>query len=180
LWTNRYNGPSIYSSSDTARAIAVDAGGNVIVTGDSYRDFVTRDIATIAYSNAGVPLWTNRYNGPANGDEVPLTKQSLAQGPGGSVYLTGASDGNSSDGQFLNFVTIKYVVSPPLSIALSNSFAVISWPPAFGNFQLQENTNIAQTNGWSAVAAARATNNGFISVTLPVAGNRNFFRLSLP
>jgi len=60
-------------------------GGNVIVTGDSYRDFVTRDIATIAYSNAGVPLWTNRYNGPANGDDVPLTKQSLALGPGGSV-----------------------------------------------------------------------------------------------
>ena len=56
-------------------------GGNVIVTGDSYRDFVTRDIAIIAYSNAGVPLWTNRYNGPANGDDVPLTKQSLALGP---------------------------------------------------------------------------------------------------
>jgi hypothetical protein len=55
-------------------------GGNVIVTGDSYRDFVTRDIATIAYSNAGVPLWTNRYNGPANGDDVPLTKQLLALG----------------------------------------------------------------------------------------------------
>ena len=69
-------------------------GGNVIVTGDSYRDFVTRDIATIAYSNAGVPLWTNRYNGPANGDDVPLTKQSLALGPGGSVYVTGASDGD--------------------------------------------------------------------------------------
>jgi hypothetical protein len=182
LWTNRYNGPSVYSSSDTARAIAVDAGGNVIVTGDSYRDFVTRDIATIAYSNAGVPLWTNRYNGPANGDDVPLTKQSLALGPGGSVYVTGASDGDSSDGQILDFVTIKYVVSdaPSLSIALSNSFAVISWPLAFGNFRLQENTNIAQTNGWSAVAAARATNNGFISITLPVAGSRNFFRLSLP
>jgi hypothetical protein len=76
------------------------------VTGDSYRNFVTRDIATIAYSNAGVPLWTNRHNGPANGDDVPLTKQSLAHGPGGSVYVAGASNGNSSDGQFLNFVTI--------------------------------------------------------------------------
>jgi len=46
----------------------VDGSGNVFVTGDSASGsgFDTADYATIAYSNAGVPLWTNRYNGPAN------------------------------------------------------------------------------------------------------------------
>jgi hypothetical protein len=178
LWTNRYNGPSGFSSFDTGRAIAVDGGGNVIVTGDSYRDFVTRDIATIAYSNAGVPLWTNRYNGPANGDDVPLTKQSLALGSGGSVYVSAASDNDFSGDTVFDFVTIKYVVSPSLGIARSNAFAVLSWPAAFGNFQLQESTNLTLANAWSSIVSARSTNNDFISVTTPVIGVRKFFRLN--
>ncbi|MCI0746200.1 MAG: SBBP repeat-containing protein [Verrucomicrobia subdivision 3 bacterium] len=177
LWTNHYNG----LITDNARAIAVDTSGNVIVTGQSYRDFVTSDIVTVAYSNGGVPLWTNRYNGPANGDDVPLTKRSLALGPNGSVYVTAASDGDFSDATILNFVTIKYVASSPsLSIARSNGLAILSWPAGFSNFQLQENTNVALPNGWSAVAAPRSTNNSFISVALPTTGSRKFFRLSLP
>jgi hypothetical protein len=179
LWTNRYDGPSGFSFDDTARAIAVDGGGNVIVTGDSYRDFVTRDIATIAYSNAGVPLWTNRYNGPANGDDVPLTKQSLALGPGGSVYVAAASDGNYSPETIFDFATVKYAASgPSLFITRSNISVILSWPTNVLNFQLQENTDLLLTNGWSAVGAMRSTNNGFISVTLPATGSGKFFRLS--
>jgi hypothetical protein len=181
LWTNRYNGPSGFSFDDTARAIAVDGGGNLIVTGDSYRDFVTRDIATIAYSNAGIPLWTNRYNGPANGDDVPLTKQSLALGPGGSVYVTAASDGDNSDETVFDFATVKYVISgPSLFITRSNASVILSWPVSALNFQLQENTDLSLSNGWSIVAAARSTNNGFISVTLPGGDGRRFFRLGSP
>src|SRR5262249_54536504 len=63
LWTNRCNGPA--NSNDEATAIALDRSGNVFVTGSSYspphRD--TCDYATVAYSNSGVPLWTNRYDG---------------------------------------------------------------------------------------------------------------------
>jgi hypothetical protein len=181
LWTNRYNGPSGFSFDDTARAIAVDAGGNVIVTGDSYRDFVTRDVATIAYSNAGVPLWTNRYNGPANGDDVPLTKQSLALGPGGSVYVAAASDGNYSAETIFDFATVKYIVSgPSLFIMRSNASVLLSWPASALNFQLHENTNLSLPNGWLVVGAPRSTNNGFIAVTLPTAGNGKLFRLSWP
>jgi hypothetical protein len=181
LWTNRYNGPSGFSFDDTARAIAVGAGGNVIVTGDSYRDFVTRDIVTIAYSNAGVPLWTNRYNGPANGDDVPLTKQSLALGPRGSVYVAAASDSNYSDETIFDFATVKYVLSRPLlSIARSNASVILSWPTNALNFHLQETANLSLSNDWSAITAPRSTNNGFISVVVPATGSRKFFRLSSP
>jgi hypothetical protein len=181
LWTNRYNGPSGFSFDDTARAIAVDDGGNVIVTGDSYRDFVTRDIATIAYSNAGVPLWTNRYNGPANGDDVPLTKQSLALGPGGSLYVAAASDGNNSEETIFDFATVKYAISgPSLFITLSNASVILSWPTTALNFQLQETAGLSPSNNWSGVAAPLFTNNNFISVSLPAAGSYRFFRLSIP
>jgi uncharacterized delta-60 repeat protein len=70
--------------------------------------------------------------------------------------------------------------APLLSVARSNGSAVLSWPAAFGSYQLQSSTNLAVTNGWSALSATRSTNNGFISVTLPTTGSHQFFRLSSP
>src|SRR4030095_8161232 len=67
LWTNRYNGPG--NSTDRPTAVAVDGSGNVFVTGSSAGSGGNYDYATIAYSGAGVPLWTNRYNAPANGSD---------------------------------------------------------------------------------------------------------------
>ena len=64
LWTNRYNGPG--NGDDDANAVAVDGSDNVIVTGIRLAAATTIDYATIKYSSAGVPLWTNRYNGPGN------------------------------------------------------------------------------------------------------------------
>jgi hypothetical protein len=158
--------------------MAVDGGGNVIVTGDSFRDFVTRDIATIAYSNAGVPLWTNRYNGSANGDDVPLTKQSLALGPGGSVYVAAASDGDYSDETIFDFAALKYVVSgPSLLITRSNASVILSWPVTSLNLQLHVSTNLSLSNSWSLAAGTRTTNNGFISATIPTTNSGRFFRL---
>src|SRR6185369_8985261 len=62
LWTNRFGGPVELESNDEAVAIAVDAHGDVVVAGVSARDAYFYDWVTIKYSNAGVPLWTNRYN----------------------------------------------------------------------------------------------------------------------
>src|SRR5438445_323519 len=67
LWTNRYNGPG--NGDDYAFAVAVDGSGNVFVTGYSIGSSGFYEYATVAYSGTGVPLWTNRYNGPANGDD---------------------------------------------------------------------------------------------------------------
>jgi len=108
LWTNRYDGSA--NGSDQAIALAVDASGNVFVTGSSVGS--TYDYATILYSGAGVPLWTNRYNGPGNSEDRPQTKSSLAIGSDGAVYVTGASEGLSSS----DFVTVKYVWQPEIAI----------------------------------------------------------------
>src|SRR6185436_10257241 len=74
LWTNRYAGPG--NGWDDPCCIAVDSSGDVIVTGISdhsgYNSAHTNfDYATIKYSNAGVPRWTNRYDGPTNGFDAP-------------------------------------------------------------------------------------------------------------
>ncbi len=50
-----------------ASAVAADGSNDVIVTGYSLGSGGSVDYATIKYSSAGVPLWTNRYNGPGAG-----------------------------------------------------------------------------------------------------------------
>ena len=67
LWTNRYGGPG--NGDDRASAVAVDGSGDVMVTGYSANSGSGYDYATIKYSSAGLPLWTNLYNGPGNGED---------------------------------------------------------------------------------------------------------------
>ena len=99
-WVARYNGPGNYH--DTSKAIAVDAFGNVYVTGHSYGDETSYDYATIKYNSDGVELWVARYNNPDNGNDIVYT---MALDDFGNVYVTGESDDNITR---LNYTTIKY------------------------------------------------------------------------
>jgi hypothetical protein len=99
LWTNRYNGPA--NGDDYATAMALDAAGNVIVTGYSTGSGSGYDYATVKYSGAGVALWTNRYNGPANGNDQP---NALAMDTNSNVFVTGRITAGGS----YDYATIKY------------------------------------------------------------------------
>jgi hypothetical protein len=102
LWTNRYNGGFL----DTARAMALDSNGNVFVTGSSGAANGFEDYATVKYSNAGVPLWTNRYDGPANRDDYATA---IAVDSNGNVFVTGVSYNEIVSGDSApSYATIKY------------------------------------------------------------------------
>ena len=98
VWVQRYDGPG--AGADNAFAMAVDRAGNVFVTGESTGVGSGYDIVTLKYSNAGVPLWTNRYNGPANGADAG---NALMLDANGDAVVTGSS-GNGD----LDCVTLKY------------------------------------------------------------------------
>src|SRR5438270_11487071 len=83
LWTNRYNGTG--NSSDYAIGVALDSSGNVFVAGYSMGNGSSDDYATVAYSGAGLPLWTNRYNGPGNSDDEA---SAIAVASSGNVHKT--------------------------------------------------------------------------------------------
>ncbi len=100
VWVRRYNGPG--DSSDSPAAIAVDANGNVYVTGGSYGSSASYDYATIKYSSLGDTVWVRRYNGPGNSHDQAT---SLAVDVGGNVYVTGRSAGSST---YEDYATIKY------------------------------------------------------------------------
>ena len=180
LWTNRYNGPG--NGDDSGSAIAVDSNGNVIVTGRTYSGSGSTDYATIAYSSAGVALWTNRFNGSANGDDYP---ESLAVGPGGAVYVAGVSDGNSSSGIAYDFATVKYVVPPVITdtVLAGNSLVFSGRGGGSGGvYCVLATTNVVEgMSNWERVATNTLGTGGSFSVTtaLDPAKPRQFFRLQL-
>ncbi|MBI3195181.1 MAG: SBBP repeat-containing protein [Ignavibacteriae bacterium] len=100
LWIARYNGSG--NGVDYASAIAVDASGNVYVTGSSEGLGTSDDYATIKYDSSGVEQWVVRYNGSRN---VVDAASDIAVDAIGNVYVTGYSGevGTSDD-----YTTIKY------------------------------------------------------------------------
>jgi hypothetical protein len=89
-WVSRYDGPTTVFANDYDRsaALAVDADGNVFVTGNSSDDF-----ATVKYDAAGTEIWVRRYNGPAAGGDWAT---SIVVDASGNSYVGGSSFGNST------------------------------------------------------------------------------------
>ncbi|HSU53579.1 MAG TPA: SBBP repeat-containing protein [Candidatus Dormibacteraeota bacterium] len=175
LWTAYYFS-SFGNPSDYPTAMAVDASGNVFVTGYSGNYGGAHDYATVAYSAAGAQLWVNRYNGPGNGDD---RASGLAEDGSGNVFVTGYSTGIGSG---YDFATIKYSLIPPrLAIVrtATNTLAV-SWPSPSTDFILQQNTDGITTVNWSNVVGAPSDDGMTRAVIVaPPAGNR-FYRLLHP
>ena len=99
-WVARYNGPG--SGVDEATAIAVDNSGNVYITGNSAGSGSGTDYATIKYDADGQQQWVARYNGPGNGDDIPVA---IEIDTSGNLYVTGHSFGS---GTGYDYATVKY------------------------------------------------------------------------
>lgn len=87
--TNRYHGP--FYADDSPHALAINrSNGQIYVTGHSGGNFLRPDMATVAYSSQGQPLWTNRYDGPPGssdaGEAIAVDDNT------GQIYVAGWSD----------------------------------------------------------------------------------------
>jgi len=91
IWERVYDGPG--QSDDEANAVAVDAAGNVIVTGFSVGDGGTNDYYTVKYRGTdGGLVWEKRYNGPAGADVGSI----FGAMPGDIAYAVAVDgDGNA-------------------------------------------------------------------------------------
>jgi hypothetical protein len=102
-WVARYNGPP-ENRSDVATAIALDASGNVYVTGRSQRTtyiYSDYDYATVKYDPGAKQQWVARYDGPGNADDQAV---GIVLDQSGNVYVTGTSNGD--------YATVKYGQGP--------------------------------------------------------------------
>lgn len=95
LWSTRQDGTG--SGDDLAADVAVDAAGNVVITGTSEntRNF---DLVVTKFAAAdGRELWSERYNGPGDGDDAGTA---VAFDPQGNVIVTGTSEGSNNTQDF--------------------------------------------------------------------------------
>ena len=99
-WANRYNGPG--NQLDEAKAVAVDASGNVYVTGYSKNSDGKFDYFTISYDSAGNIRWEARYDGLYNWHDYAYA---IAVDNAGKVFVTGTSTESYNNS---NIVTIAY------------------------------------------------------------------------
>jgi len=98
-WVRRYDGTG--NNRDFATALAVDAVGNVYVTGSSQSAGNGMDYLTLKFSNTGVQRWAMRYDGT---DHTFDSSAAIVLDPAGNVYVTGQSYSNHEE----DIVTIKY------------------------------------------------------------------------
>jgi uncharacterized delta-60 repeat protein len=100
LWVARFDGGGIFY--EEVRGMAVDATGNVYVTGFNDGSGTYNDYTTIKYSTDGSELWVRRYDGPLQrSDDV----KGVAVDGTGNVYVTGESVGS---GTGVDYATVKY------------------------------------------------------------------------
>lgn len=100
LWVQRYSGPG--NNIDQANALAVDAFGNVYVTGYSLTNPNNYDCRTVKYNSSGNRLWVNTHSGFGDGFDEG---SSLKTDAFGNVYVAGRSTGELTN---LDYFTIKY------------------------------------------------------------------------
>jgi hypothetical protein len=96
LWVRRYDQAGL---DDMGLAMALDASGNVIVTG-SGNNGVNTDYLTLKYDPAGTLFWVNLYNNGQND-----MGRGIAVGASGNVYVTGWSEDGSG---IRDYATVKY------------------------------------------------------------------------
>ena len=103
LWEKRYNGTA--NGTDLAYAMAVDASGNVVVTGSSFGGSSGYDYYTAKYAAMdGTLLWEKRYKGPDDNFDAMEDFKQLALTPDGGVVVTGISSKNGHP----NYATVRY------------------------------------------------------------------------
>ncbi|MGB9742454.1 MAG: SBBP repeat-containing protein [candidate division WOR-3 bacterium] len=100
LWARAYNRYPA-NNEDLLTAVNIDATGNVFVTGTSFDDVTDYDITTVAYTPAGLPRWTQRYD--AEGWED--AGADIAVDTAGRIFVIGTGESRTSR---MNLTILKY------------------------------------------------------------------------
>jgi len=95
---------------------------------------------------------------------------------GNTLYGTAGAGGSGGSGTIFS---ISLPVSPPhLTITPSGVNIILTWPTNGTGFTLQSNTNLVSPVVWTTVSPGPVVTDGQNTVTNPISGTQQFFRLS--
>ncbi len=156
----RFNGPT---------GVATDSSGNVYVADSS--NYTIRQItpAGVVTTLAGLAGITGSADGTGSAARF-FYPFGVATDSSGNVYVAD-TDNNTIRKRFL---------PPQLTILLSGvppSGIVLSWPANAAGFTLQSTTNLVSPAAWVTNSPAPVVVNGQNTVTNPITGPQQFFRL---
>jgi hypothetical protein len=165
------------SSYNRANGIALDALGNVFVTGQSANSYSfpppSFDFLTIKYDNNGHELWTKRYNGPANGSDIAI---GIAVTPDGSIFVAGQS-ANTNGGT--DITLLKYVDFENIQW-LPNGAVLLQFPATSGqSVRFQASTNLTTWQDIATVTVPPDCIARYTDTTVSQHPHR-FYRLAVP
>jgi hypothetical protein len=127
-----------------------------------------------------VEAWVQRYDGPANSDDAPLSPQALAVAGGGTVVVAGTSDRVYPTSTNADYAVVKYV-SPPLIVGIANAGVGTKRATFLGALGLEYVAEFAtnlHSSAWFALSTNTPGTNGFWTVTDSTATNgQRFCRL---
>jgi uncharacterized repeat protein (TIGR03803 family) len=97
---------------------------------------------------------------------------------GNSLYGTAAYGGDSDQGTIFS---ISVPVTPPqLAIGWFGGTVVLSWPATTTGFTLQSTTNLGPAAFWTTNFPTPVVVNGQNTITNPISGTQQYFRLASP
>lgn len=158
VWEKLYNGSG--NKADQVNAIAVDASGNVYVTGSATNENDMLDIVTIKYDQKGEQQWVAKFNGPESGNDGGI---GIVTDNENNVYVTGYCAGNE---ETVDIYTIKYNSSDGSKVwtaIFNNPLKDVDYPTAIA---IDDNNNIYVT-GYSHYTSA---GNDYITIKYTMNG----------
>ena len=123
IWQNTWNNPA--QNDDDALGIAVDALGNIYVTGQSWYSALNgngwEDVATVKYDGVtGSELWVQSFNYPGN--DKSESGRFIATDGNGCLFVSGWTESVANDNDYL---LVKYC--EPLPLKSNFSYVSLCW-----------------------------------------------------
>lgn len=161
-WTARYNGPS--NGYDEGKALAVDAAGNVYITGYSFTTGVNNDYLTIKYDPTGAQEWLTKYNGTGNNADqaVAISIDAI-----GNVFITGLSRGAGSNEDFetIKYCQLKSDAGADTSICNGSSVQLNSSAPGAVSYAWTPTTALSNPSIANPIANPTVTTTYVVAIT---------------